>query len=381
MRAARADVDLEAIAHNVRTLAALAAPAQFCAVVKADGYGHGAIAVGQAALEAGADWLAVALIEEGAVLRKAGITAPILILSQPRLDDFDAAVHYDLRLAVYTPEGIEAACDAASAEGKVAKLHLKVNTGMNRVGAQPEDIKGLAERIAKRPEVEFEALWTHCAVADEPDHGFTAEQLDRFDAVVRELDEAGLRPTMLHAANSAATIDHPRARMDLVRCGISIYGIAPSPALVDRLELRPAMRLGAEVSMVKRVRAGERISYGLRHEFSEATTVVTVPIGYADGVPRALATAGAEVLIHGRRCPIVGTVTMDQIMVDVGGLDVEVGDEVILIGAQVDPAGRGADPVEITADEWAEHLGTIAYEIICGIGPRVPRFYRRRSGS
>lgn len=378
MRAARADIDLEAIAHNVRTLAAHAAPAQLCAVIKADGYGHGAIAVGQAALEAGADWLAVALIEEGAVLRKAGITAPILILSQPRLDDFDAAVHYDLRLAVYTAEGIEAACDAASAEGKVAKLHLKVNTGMNRVGAQPEDIKGLAERIAKRPEVEFEALWTHCAVADEPEHDFTTEQLDRFDAVVRDLEEAGLRPTMLHAANSAATIDHPRARLDLVRCGISIYGIAPSPALQDRLALRPALRLGAEVSMVKRVRAGERISYGLRHEFDAATTVVTVPIGYADGVPRALAKAGAEVLIHGRRCPIVGTVTMDQIMVDVGALDVEVGDEVILIGTQVDPAGRGADPLEITADEWAEHLGTIAYEIVCGIGPRVPRFYRRR---
>ncbi len=381
MRAARADVDLEAIAHNVRTLAAHAAPAKFCAVVKADGYGHGAIAVGQAALDAGADWLAVALIEEGAVLRKAGITAPILILSQPRLDDFDAAVHYDLRIAVYTPEGIEAACDAASAEGKVAKLHLKVNTGMNRVGAQPEDIKGLAERIAKRPEVEFEALWTHCAVADEPDHDFTAEQLDRFDAVVRELDEAGLRPTMLHAANSAATIDHERARLDLVRCGISIYGIAPSPALQDRLDLKPALRLGAEVSMVKRVRAGERISYGLRHQFGEPTTVVTVSIGYADGVPRALSPAGAEVLIHGRRCRIVGSVTMDQIMVDVGDLDVEVGDEVVLIGSQVDPAGRGADPDEITADEWADHLGTIAYEVVCGIGPRVPRFYRRRSST
>jgi alanine racemase len=376
MRAARADVDLEAIAHNVRTLASHAAPAHLCAVVKADGYGHGAIAGGQAALDAGATWLAVALIEEGAVLRKAGIRAPILVLSQPRLDDFDAAVHYDLRLAVYTPEGVEAACDAAAAEGKVAKLHLKINTGMNRVGADPADIVGLAERITKRPEVELEALWTHCAVADEPGHDFTRIQLDRFDAAVDQLEAAGLRPPMLHAANSAAAIDHPRARYDLVRCGI-----APSPALADRLDLRPAMQLGAEVAMVKRVSGGERISYGLRHEFAGDTTVVTVPIGYADGVPRRLAMAGGEVLIQGRRFPIVGVVTMDQLMVDVGERDVEVGEEVVLIGSQADPDdpdGRRGPPESISADEWAARIDTISYEVVCGIGPRVPRFYRRR---
>jgi alanine racemase len=378
MRAARADIDLGAIAHNVRTLAAHAAPAEVCAVVKADGYGHGAIAVGQAALEAGATWLAVALIEEGAVLRKAGIDAPILVLSQPRLDDFDAAVHYDLRLTVYTAEGIEAACDAAAAEGKVARLHLKINTGMNRVGADPSDIVGLAERIAKRPEVEFEALWTHCAVADEPGHTFTDEQLDRFEAAVAELDAAGLRPPMLHAANSAAAIDHPRARYDMVRSGIALYGIAPSPALTGRLDLRPAMQLGAEVAMVKRVASGACVSYGLRHEFDRDTTVVTVPIGYADGVPRRLSPGGGEVLIQGRRFPIVGVVTMDQLMVDVGDLDVAVGEEVVLLGSQVDPDSRQARPETIGADEWARRVDTISYEIICGIGPRVPRFYRRR---
>lgn len=376
MRAARAEVDLRAIAHNVGALVEHVAPARVCAVVKADGYGHGAIAVGQAALDAGAEWLAVALIEEGAVLRKAGITAPILLLSEPRLDAFVAAVHYDLRLTVYSAEGIDAAADAAAAEGRVAKLHLKVNTGMNRVGADINDALGLAERIAKRPELELEAVWTHCAVADEPGNPFTDEQIDRFDAIVDALDAAGLRPPMLHAANSAAAIDHPRARFDLVRSGIAVYGIAPSPELADRLDLRPAMRLGAEVAMVKRVRAGDRISYGLRHEFARDTTVVTVPIGYADGVPRRLALTGGEVLIHGRRHPIVGIVTMDQLMVDVGDLEVEVGDEVVLIGAQVDPDGRRADPDAINADEWAARLDTIAYEIVCGIGPRVPRFYR-----
>ena len=369
MRAARADVDLGAIAHNIGVLAAHVEGAEVCAVVKADGYGHGAIAVGQAAIAAGATWLAVALIEEGAVLRKAGITAPILVLSQPRVDDFDAAVHYDLRLTLYTAEGIEAACDAAAAEGKAAKVHLKINTGMNRVGANPEQAVDLAERITKRPELELEAVWTHCAVADEPGNAFTDRQLDVFEAVVADLEDAGLRPPMLHAANSAAAIDHPRARFDLVRCGIAVYGIAPSPALQDRLDLRPALRLSAEVAMRKRVAPGERISYGLRHEFDRPTNVVTVPIGYADGVPRRLSLVGSDVLIAGRRCPIVGVITMDQLMVDVGDLEVDIGDRVVLIGEQ------GAEC--ITADEWAERLDTIAYEIVCGIGPRVPRFYRR----
>ena len=377
MRAARADIDLSAIAHNIEVLAAHVAPAEVCAVVKADGYGHGAIAVGQAALEAGATWLAVALIEEAAVLRKAGVTAPILILSQPRLDDFDAAVHYDLRLTVYSAEGIEAASAAAIAADKVARLHLKVNTGMNRVGAAPGDVLELAKLASGRPELELEALWTHCAVADEPDHPFTTEQLSVFGHVTAELDAAGLRPPMLHAANSAAAIDHPQARFDLVRAGIAVYGVPPSPALADRLDLRPAMRLSAEVSMVKRVAAGERVSYGLRHEFDRSTTVVTVPIGYADGVPRRLSSVGGEVLISGRRVPIVGVVTMDQLMVDVGDLDVEVGDEVVLIGAQVDADGTGSD--RIVADDWATRLDTIGYEVVCGIGPRVPRFYRRRT--
>lgn len=369
MRAARADIDLGAIAHNIRALVQHCAPAEVCAVVKADGYGHGAIAVGQAAIEAGASWLAVALIEEGAVLRKAGITAPILLLSQPRLDDFDAAVHYDLRLTVYTAEGIEAACDAAAAEDRIARMHLKVNTGMNRVGAAPELIVDLAERITKRPELEFEALWTHCAVADEPGNPFTDQQLDRFDEVVARLDARGLRPPLLHAANSAAAIDHPRARLDLVRVGIASYGLAPSPALEGRMDLRPAMRLSAEVAMVKRVAAGERISYGLRHTVERPTTIVTVPIGYADGVSRRLSLHGGEVLIGGRRCPIVGMITMDQLMADVGDTEVAVGDEVVLIGAQ------GAE--SIVADDWAAKLDTIGYEVICGIGPRVPRFYRR----
>ena len=369
MRAARADVDLAAVAHNVRVLHELVAPAELCAVVKADGYGHGAIAVGQAALDAGAGWLGVALVEEGAVLRKAGIEAPVLLLSQPRMADIAAAVRYGLQLTVYTLDGIEAVASAARAARVVAPLHLKVNTGMNRVGAEPGDIVTLAKEIARRPELDLVALWTHCAVADEPGNPFTDQQLDRFDQVGADLDAAGIAPRMRHAANTAAAIDHPRSRYDLVRAGIGLYGISPGPALDGRLDLRPVMTLRAEVSMVKRVVSGERISYGLRHRFDHDTVVATVPIGYADGVPRRLSLEGGEVLVAGRRRPIVGVVTMDQLMVDCGDSAVAVGDDVVLIGRQGDEV--------ITAAEWAARLDMIAYEIVCGIGPRVPRTYRR----
>jgi alanine racemase len=368
VRAARAEVDLGSIAHNVRVLRELVAPSALCAVVKADGYGHGAIAVGQAALEAGATWLGVALVEEGSVLRKAHIEAPILLLSQPRPADIPAAVRLGLELSVYTSEAIEAVAEAARREGVVTSLHLKVNTGMNRVGAQPDDMLTLAKEIARRPELEFAAVWTHCAVADDPADPFTEVQLDRFDHVCAELKAAGLVPRLRHAANTAAAIDHPRSRYDLVRAGIGIYGISPAPALDGRVDLQPALSLSAEVSMVKRVTAGERISYGLRHRFDRDTVVATVPIGYADGVPRRLSLVGGEVLVAGRRRPIVGVVTMDQLMVDCGDDPVAVGDEVVLLGRQGNET--------ILAAEWAERLDTIAYEIICGIGPRVPRVYR-----
>ncbi len=368
MRATRADVSLEAVAANVATLAAVAAPAELCAVVKADGYGHGAVAVGHAALEAGATWLGVALVEEGAVLRRDGITAPILLLSQPRPDDIDAAVRLDLRVGAYTAGGIDALAGAAARHDTVAQVHLKVNTGMNRVGAAPGEVEELARRVAKQPELHLEALWTHCAVADEPGNPFTDTQLDRFDAVWAELGQAGLAPPLRHAANTAAAIDHPRSRYDLVRVGIGLYGLAPSPELVGRVPLEPALTLRAEVSMVKRVEAGQGISYGQRHRLAADANVATVPIGYADGVARRLSATGGEVLIGGRRRPIVGTITMDMLMADCGDDPVAVGDEVVLIGRQGDH--------EITAQEWADRLDTIGYEVVCGIGPRVPRRYR-----
>jgi len=370
VRAARADVDLSAVAHNVEALRREVAPALLCAVVKADGYGHGAIAVSEAAIAAGADWLAVALVEEGAVLRKAGIKAPILLLSQPRLADLGAVVRWDLRVCLHSTTAAELLAEAARAQGRVARVHLKVDTGMNRVGVAPADALAVAREIERRPELELEGVFTHCAVADEPGNPFTDVQLDRFEAVLDELAEAGIAPAIRHAANSATAIVHPRGRYDLVRAGISVYGIPPAPGLAAELDLRPALTLRAEVSMVKRVPPGEGISYGLRHRTDAATTVATVPIGYADGVPRRLGLTGGEVLIGGQRRPILGVVTMDQLMVDCGDDHVEPGDEVVLIGRQGDE--------EVTAEEWAERLDTIAYEIVCGIGPRVPRVYRGR---
>ena len=368
MRPTRAHVDLDAVRHNVGVLADALAPAGVCAVVKADGYGHGALAVSRAALEAGASWLAVALVEEGAVLRKAGIDAPVMLLGQPQGRDLAAALRWDLRVAVYSDDAPEVVAAAADAAGTRARVHLKVNTGMNRLGVDPAGAVALARRLAAEGSLDLEGVWTHCATADEPGDPFTDVQLDRFDDVLAQLTAEGLRPPLTHAANSAAGVGHPRARHDLVRCGISVYGLAPAPPLAGALDLRPAMRLTSVVAHTMRVRAGDGVSYGLRHRFDADTVVATIPIGYADGVPRRLSSSGGEVLIGGRRRPMVGVVTMDMLMVDCGpDGDVAVGDEVVLLGSQGDES--------VGAWDWAEATGTIAYEIVCGIGPRVARHY------
>ena len=256
-----------------------------------------------------------------------------------------------------------AAAVAAHGPRHPVQVHLKVDTGMHRVGAQPDEVVGLARAVLARPELRLASVFTHCAVADEPDNPFTAEQLRRYERVLAELAAAGVEVPLRHAANTAAAIAHPASRYDLVRCGIGIYGLPPSPALDRRVALRPVLSLKARVSHVKRVAAGEALSYGLRY-----TTVATVPLGYADGVDRRLGSEGAQVLIGGERLPIAGTVTMDQLLVDCGDRSVQVGEEVVLLGRQ--------GPAEITADEWAERLGTINYEVVCGVSLRVPRCYR-----
>ena len=377
-RRAWAEVDLDAISSNATVLRAVAAPAELCAVVKADAYGHGAVPVAAAALAGGATSLAVALVEEGVVLREAGFEVPVLVLSEPAGEAMGEVVARDLVPTVYTAAGVAALRRAAARAGRVVEVEVKLDTGMHRVGADPEDARALVEEIVKAKELSYGGLWTHLAVADEPDDPFTDEQLSRFEAVRKSLQAAGLPPpARLHAANSAGTIAHPRSRYDMVRCGMSLYGYLPSPAVAPELvesagagPLRPALAWKTQVSHVRELAAGERTSYGLAYKLSERADIATVPVGYADGVPRGLFEGGAEFLIGGRRRRVAGVVTMDQLLVDCGpDSGVRRGDEVVLIGSQ------GSETV--TAQEWAERLGTVVYEVLCRIGPRLPRRHVR----
>jgi alanine racemase len=369
MARAWAEIDLGAVAHNVATLRAIVAPARLCAVVKANGYGHGAVPVARAAVAAGADWLAVAQVDEAVALRGAGIEAPVLVLSEPHVDEIDDALGTGARLTVYSAPVIDAIARAARARDLApVPVHVKVDTGMRRVGLEPEDAPAAVAGVDARPELQLEGVFTHVPVADDSGNPFTDEQLVRFRAVLDEIKAAGVDPGIVHMANSAAAIAHPATRFDLVRCGIAIYGIPPAPAFDGLVDLRPAITLASEVSFAKRVRAGEAISYGHHQRVPQDTVVATVPIGYADGVFRSLPLHGQEVLIGGRRRPMVGVVTMDQLMVDCGPTaSVRPGDAVVLLGGQGDE--------RITPDEWAGRLGTISYEVVCAIGPRVARRY------
>ena len=316
------------------------------------------------------------LAEEAVALREAGIDAPILIFMEPSEDAMEPLVAAGVMLSLYRPHAIAAADRAARRLQSTVPVHVKIDTGMHRVGADPTDALALCESVVDAPGLRLEGLWTHFAVADDPDDGFTEEQLDRFGRVTALLREAGIRPPVLHAANSAAAIAHPSSRFDLVRCGIASYGYPPSAKVAailedevrrvgDRDSLVPVLSLTARVHLVRDLDAGERVSYGRTIPLPKDSRVAVVPLGYADGVTRCLGSEGGEVLIRGKRRPICGTVTMDQLMVDCGRDDVRVGDRVVLIGRQGDE--------EITADEWARRLGTISYEVLCGIGPRVPR--------
>jgi alanine racemase len=375
-RPAWAQIDLGAIAHNARVLSRLVYPARLCAVVKAHGYGHGATAVARAAMAGGARGLAVALVDEGVELRQHDVHGPILLLSECAGDAVDAAMAYGLTPTVYTAEGIAQFARAARSLGRRTSVHLKVDTGMHRVGAAPADVPALARDLADDPLLGLEGLWTHFPVADgdsAEDRAFTLGQLALFDGVIADLARIDVHPDVIHTANTAGAIVFPQSRYGMVRCGIGLYGYLPGAAVGAAFsaaaggeKLRPALSLRARVVSVRTLAEGERPSYGRMRALPQRSVVATVPIGYADGVPRALFSRGACVLIGGRRRPLAGMVTMDQIVVDCEeDASVKPGDEVVLLGRQGEE--------EITADEWAELLGTISYEILCGIGPRVPR--------
>ena len=363
LRPSWVEVDLDAITHNVSELCLAVAPALVCAVVKADAYGHGDVPVAEAAIAGGAVWLAVALVEEGVRLREAGLDTPILLLSEPDVADASEVVGWGLQPTVYHPEFAKALAAAAESSWPV---HVKVDTGMHRVGAETAVALELVQAIDASDRLHLESVWTHFAVADE-DEEFTDVQVRRFREFVASVRATGIDPRLLHTANTAGALEHPASRFDLTRIGLGLYGLRPGAHVGPGLDLRPAMRVVSRVSMVKQLEEGTRPSYGRRRPLPRAATIATVPIGYADGVGRRLAAASGEVLIHGQRYPLAGTVTMDQIVVDVGDDPIVEGDEVVLLGRQGDD--------EIPAEEWAERLDTINYEIVCAFGPRLPRRY------
>jgi len=369
MRPSWIEIDLDAIESNVRVIRDAISPTVVCAVVKADGYGHGDVPVAEAALEGGATHLAVALVSEGVLLREAGIDAPIIVLSEPLPEELDAVVGWSLTPIVYRSHFIESVAETADRLGAAPyPVHLKVDTGMHRVGASPLEAIVLARQIDADERLILEGIATHLSVAEE-DPEFTGRQVGALAQFRDLLESEGISVEYVHAANTAGALDHTEARFDLARIGLGIYGLRPAPETGSELPLVPAMRVVSAVSFVQRLPAGARPSYGRARLLERPSTVATVPLGYADGIPRRLSALGGEVLIRGKRYPFAGTVTMDQVMIDVGDDPVEVGDEVVFIGAQGDE--------EVTATEWADLLSTINYEIVCQFGPRLPRHYVR----
>jgi len=380
MRPTEAVVDLGAVGRNIERLIAHATPAQVCAVTKADGYGHGSIACSRVALDAGASSIAVALVEEGIELRRSGLRAPILLLSEPRPGEMFEVVEAGLTPTVYSPVGLAAIVAAAGSRPltEPVSVHLNLDTGMNRVGLRPDaalDDVNLGEyalevvrAIEDKPDIRLGGVWTHLAVADEPERPETNQQLGRFAAALDVLRPELADDVTIHAANSAGLLAHESSHFDMVRVGIATYGIEPTSGMGEQLGLEPAMTLTSQLSMVKPVFAGESISYGLKHQFDADTMIGTVPMGYADGLRRDSYQLGAQVLVGGERRPIVGTVTMDQAMVDLGPESTaQAGDEVVLVGEQGDES--------ISVADIASLLNTIPYEIVCDIGRRVRRRY------
>ncbi|WP_248294812.1 alanine racemase [Actinoplanes sp. TBRC 11911] len=359
-------VDLDAIAHNTRLLASLAGPVM--AVVKAGGFGHGAPAVARTALQCGATWLGVATAAEALALRAQGITAPTLFWLYPPGETFEDVLQAGVDVSAATLGALEALADAADRTGTVANVHLKVDTGMSRGGAIPgewAELFGWARKYENTGSLRVRGLWTHLANAEQPHDAGLRSQLRQFD-VARDAARAhGLEPQILHAGNSAAALQLPEARFDLVRVGIALYGIEPIPG--RDFGLRPAMSVRAPVVLTKRVPPGTGVSYGPDFHTDRETTLALVPLGFADGVPRQ-SNGHGEFLVRGVRCPVAGRVSMDQVVLDVGDLPVQPGDEAVMFGP-------GADG-EPTAGEWAAWAGTNANDILTGIGERVVRRYR-----
>lgn len=360
------EIDLEAIRHNVRVMRAhIAGDAKLMAVVKADAYGHGAVPVARAALEAGAQALAVAIPEEGIELREAGIDAPVLVLGAIEPAAAEAVVQYGLTQTVFDEASVCALSEAGKKLRRTAQAHVKLDTGMNRIGLRDAaQVRALVRLIDALPGVELTGCFTHMATADGVESAGTLAQLERFEALCEAIAQEHPGRIVRHAANTASIFRYPQAHADMVRGGIALYGYPP---VLEAEGLRPAMRWVTRAVMVKEIEQGERVGYGGAFEATRPTRVMTVPVGYADGYRRGLSGKGC-VLVRGRRAPILGRVCMDQIMVDVTDIpQAQAGDEVVLLGAQ------GGEMID--AQEMADWLGTISYEVLCSPSRRVPRVY------
>lgn len=360
-----AEIDLNNIAHNVRQIkTAIGERCQLLAVVKANAYGHGDIQVAATALANGASWLAVTMPEEGLRLRRAGIAAPILILGGLTGSQLEACVAKDLIVTVTQWEIAQALSNIAQRLRKTARIHVKIDTGMGRTGLIAEHGLNFIKQVQKLPGLEVQGLFTHFATADQPDGEYVKWQWQKFSWLLLELEKAGIHIPIKHCANTAATLMLSETHLDLVRVGLGLYGLYPNN--YRALVLKPALSLHTEIVDLKRVPAGTGISYGYNYVTWKETTIVTLPIGYADGMVRGLSNK-AQVLINGRRFPVVGNITMDYCMVDVGDYQVQIGDQVTLIGEQGEQ--------RITVDNWAKWLDTISYEIPCLLSERVHRVY------
>ena len=372
-RWAWAQIDLDALHHNVSVLATHIAPQQLWAVVKADAYGHGAIECARVALQSGAQGLCVALVQEGIELRQAGINAPILIMSEQPADQHRDIISYGLIATLYNETTITEFARTAHDLEIMASVHVKVDTGMHRVGAPSVEAVKVAKLVADSQWLSLEGMFTHLATADVAETQFAQQQVSAFSRSVEQVRALGIEVRHVHVSNSASAIRKldAGAGCTMARVGIALYGI-PGDAHTNsfgaehKLDLRSVMSVRARVSHVQRVTAGQGVSYGLKRPMDHDSTVATLPLGYADGVPRGLWESGS-VLIGGVRRSFAGVVTMDQIMVNCANDEVSIGDEVVLIGAQ------GSE--RVTANEWANKMGTIGYEIVCAISARMPRNY------
>jgi alanine racemase len=370
VRPTRAVINLANLRHNLRVIQR-ASKSPVWAVLKADGYGHGAKAVARTLERAGTTGICVALLEEGIELREAGIKLPILVMGGYYGGAWGDLLRHDLTPVVYDASQIEALADEVRFSGsEPVRVHLKVDTGMARLGATPREIPAIARALLRHAEVQFEGLMTHFACADSGEVDSVLHQLSVFDKVTTDLRELGLVPVVRHAANSAALFQCEESHLGAVRPGLAVFGVSPCPGLAK--DLRPALSLQSEIVALRDLEAGESVGYGATWTARRASRIATIPLGYADGLSRAISNKG-HVLVRGRRAPIVGTVSMDLTMIDVTDLPgTSLRDEAVALGPQRGPLGND----EITVDEIATHLGSIPWEVLTNISRRVPRFYR-----